>query len=52
MPRQMVRPAECREKTLQKDAPSPRRAQALTEGDVIAFREVGGLHHRYEQRAA
>jgi len=26
--------------------------QSVTEGDVIAFREVGGLHHRYERRAA
>jgi putative transposase len=38
--------------SLQKDAPSPRRVQALTEGAVIAFPEVGGLHHRYERRAA
>jgi len=38
--------------SLQKDAPSPRRVQTLTEGDVIAFPEVGGLHHRYERRAA
>jgi transposase InsO family protein len=38
--------------SLRKDAPSPRRVQALTEGDVIAFPEVGGLHHRYERRAA
>ena len=30
---------------------TPRRVQALTEGDVIAFPEVGGLHHRYERRA-
>jgi hypothetical protein len=22
-----------------------------TEGDVIAFSEIGGLHHRYERRA-
>jgi hypothetical protein len=38
--------------SLAKDAPTPRRVQGLTEGDVIAFREVGGLHHRYERRAA
>jgi putative transposase len=37
---------------LAKDAPTPRRVQAVTDGDVIAFREVGGLHHRYERRAA
>jgi len=38
--------------SLGKDAPTPRRVQGVTEGDVIAFREVGGLHHRYERRAA
>jgi hypothetical protein len=38
--------------SLAKDAPTPRRVQGVTEGDVIGFREVGGLHHRYERRAA
>ena len=38
--------------SLAKDTPTPRRVQGVTEGDVIAFREVGGLHHRYERRAA
>ena len=38
--------------SLAKDAPMPRRAQAITDGDVIAFPEVGGLHHRYERKAA
>jgi putative transposase len=38
--------------SLAKDAPTPRRVQAVTDGDVIAVREVGGLHHRYERRAA
>ena len=38
--------------SLSKDAPTPRRAQAITDGDVIAFPEVGGLHHRYERQAA
>jgi putative transposase len=38
--------------SLAKDAPTPRRVQNVTEGDVIGFREVGGLHHRYERRAA
>jgi putative transposase len=37
--------------SLAKDAPT-RDVQGVTEGDVIAFREVGGLHHRYERRAA
>jgi transposase InsO family protein len=38
--------------SLCKDAPTPRRVQGPTEGDVIACPEVGGLHHRYERRAA
>ena len=38
--------------SLAKDAPTPQRVQGVTEGAVIAFREVGGLHHRYERRAA
>src|SRR5882672_8720628 len=37
---------------LEKDAPTPRRVQAPTEGRVVAFPEVGGLHHRYERRTA
>ena len=38
--------------SLAKDAPTPRAVQAATDGAVIAFPEVGGLHHRYERRAA
>jgi putative transposase len=38
--------------SLEKDAPTPRRAQFVAEGGVIALPEVGGLHHRYERRAA
>jgi len=38
--------------SLAKDAPTPRRVQGIIEGDVVAFQEVGGLHHRYERRAA
>jgi putative transposase len=38
--------------SLEKDAPTPRRVHVPAEGDVIAFSEVGGLHHRYERRAA
>jgi transposase InsO family protein len=37
---------------LEKDAPTTRRIQTPTEGHVVAFSEVGGLHHRYERRAA
>ena len=38
--------------SLDKDAPTSRRIQHTTEGPVVAFAEVGGLHHRYERRAA
>jgi putative transposase len=38
--------------SLAKDAPMPRRVQTIAEGRVVAFAEVGGLHHRYERRAA
>jgi putative transposase len=38
--------------SLDKDAPTSRRTQPTTEGPVVAFAEVGGLHHRYERRAA
>jgi putative transposase len=38
--------------SLAKDAPTPRRVHGVTEGDVIVIRQVGGLHHRYERRAA
>lgn len=38
--------------SLEKDAPVPRRVHAITEGALIATPEVGGLHHRYERRAA
>jgi hypothetical protein len=38
--------------SLAKDAPTPRRVQAVSDGEVIAFPAVGGLHQRYERRAA
>jgi putative transposase len=37
---------------LDKDAPVHRPAQAPELGRVVAFPQVGGLHHRYERRAA
>ena len=37
---------------LEKDAPEPRPVQGPEQGTVVAFPEVGGLHHRYERRAA
>jgi hypothetical protein len=37
---------------LAKDAPEPRAVRGSELGEVIALPEVGGLHHRYERRAA
>ena len=37
---------------LAKDAPEPRRVQSRANGRVVAFPEVGGLHHRYKREAA
>jgi len=37
---------------LEKDTPEPRPVQSADIGRVIAMPEVGGLHHRYERRAA
>jgi hypothetical protein len=37
---------------VEKDAPTTRRVQTPPEGPVVAFPEVGGLHHRYERRVA
>jgi hypothetical protein len=39
--------------SLAKDAPTPRRPQTALDGPrIVAFPEVGGLHHRYERCAA
>ena len=37
---------------LEKDSPEPRSIQPPVTGRIIAIPEVGGLHHRYERRAA
>jgi hypothetical protein len=37
---------------LDKDAPDPRSVQLASAGRIISIPEVGGLHHRYERRAA
>ena len=37
---------------LAKDAPEPRAIQSPELGAVVEIPEVGGLHHRYERRAA
>ena len=36
--------------SLEKDSPDPRSVQSV--GKIVAIPEVGGLHHRYERRAA
>jgi transposase InsO family protein len=38
--------------SLEKDAPEPRPIQRPELGRVVAVPQVGGLHHRYERRAA
>jgi hypothetical protein len=38
--------------SLGKDAPDHRAVQTPAEGGVVEIAEVGGLHHRYERRAA
>ena len=38
--------------SLEKDSPEPRSIQPPEMGRVVAVPQVGGLHHRYERRAA
>ena len=35
-----------------KDSPRPRPVQLPKDGEIVELPEVGGLHHRYERRAA
>jgi transposase InsO family protein len=37
---------------LAKDSPVPRPIQMPDAGRIISIPEIGGLHHRYERRAA
>jgi transposase InsO family protein len=37
---------------LAKDSPEPRPIQMPNAGRIIAIPQAGGLHHRYERRAA
>jgi transposase InsO family protein len=37
---------------LRKDAPEPRAVEPPEQGRVVAIPQVGGLHHRYQRRAA
>jgi transposase InsO family protein len=38
--------------SLEKDTPSGRPIQLAETGKIVAFPQVGGLHHRYERLAA
>ena len=38
--------------SLAKDAPSPRSVEPPEMGEIVELPLVGGLHHRYERRAA
>jgi putative transposase len=38
--------------SLEKDAPTSRTVQHPELGSIVALSQVGGLHHRYERRAA
>ena len=38
--------------SLDKDAPEPRPVQSADAGHIVSIPQVGGLHHRYERRAA
>jgi transposase InsO family protein len=38
--------------SLDKDTPIPRSITKSGDGDIVAIPQVGGLHHRYERRAA
>ena len=38
--------------SLAKDAPESRAVQPPVQGRIVAVQQVGGLHHRYERRAA
>ena len=37
---------------LGKDTPNVRAIEPVSAGHIVAIRQVGGLHHRYERRAA
>jgi putative transposase len=38
--------------SLLKDSPEPRPVQPLESGRIVSIPVLGGLHHRYERRAA
>ena len=38
--------------SLDRNSPTPRSIEPPSEGEVVAFPQVGGLHHRYTRHAA
>jgi putative transposase len=38
--------------SLSKDSPESRAVQSPQLGRIVSIQQVGGLHHRYERRAA
>ena len=38
--------------SLRKDAPVSRPVASPSDGEIVAIPQLGGLHHRYERRAA
>jgi len=38
--------------SLDKDAPVSRRVASRDDGDIVEIPHLGGLHHRYDRRAA
>ena len=38
--------------SLDKDAPETRPVQATDAGGIVSIPQIGGIHHRYERRAA
>ena len=38
--------------SLDKDAPETRPVQAADAGGIVSIPQIGGIHHRYERRAA
>src|SRR2546430_12242812 len=51
-PRSTLFPYTTLFRSLNKDAPISRAVAPPTTGNIVAVPEVGGLHHRYEWRAA
>ncbi len=49
---QLPKPRRATALGLEKDGPEPRPVHPPDAGKVIAFPQVGGLHHRYERLAA